>query len=428
MENIFTRKMADKTTAELEIIVDNKDDYEIDAYLAAFKELKLRQGRDEQNITPTGVPSVTKEEEELESKKESFEDTMTLLIPNKRNFITPVIMFANFLIFIIMIASGVHIMEPSVDSLIKWGGNLRGLTIDGQQWRFLSSTFLHAGLIHLLFNMYALLNIGHLLEAHFGKRNYLLLYLASGVAASIASTMAYDNIVSVGASGAIFGMYGLLLSLLLSKTITIQNEVRSQLTYSILFFVGYNLFYGLTQEGIDNAAHIGGLVSGMIFGLFYFLTKNNTMQTKLLSFAIAILISTFAIASPHFISNRLANYNQVIEQFSANEQKALWMFQEEISYHNEQEAQKYCDRITNESIVLWEENLNLLATLTDLPVVLEEQVSILNEYCHLRIEFCEAQQLLIKHDNLANVHRVELLGGQIEQLLNRLEGLNHDNS
>jgi rhomboid protease GluP len=146
-----------------------------------------------------------------------------------------------------MAISGVHPIEPSVESLIVWGGNLREITLGGQPWRLLTSVFLHGGLFHLLLNMYALLHIGGLLESKFGKNRYLFTYIATGLFASIASILVNDNIVSIGASGAIFGMYGLFLSLLILKVLDIPKESRNNLISSILFFIGYNLFYGFTR-------------------------------------------------------------------------------------------------------------------------------------------------------------------------------------
>ncbi len=82
---------------------------------------------------------------------------------------TPLILYANLLVFIIMAVRGVNIMQPSVEDLVVWGGNVRALTMDGGLWRLFTSTFVHGGIIHLVFNMYALIQIGFILETNMGK-------------------------------------------------------------------------------------------------------------------------------------------------------------------------------------------------------------------------------------------------------------------
>lgn len=196
--------------------------------------------------------------------EEETQDFISFLKPKEGFFITPIIIYINILIFIIMMISGLGFMSFKGQDLLIWGANYRPLTIDGQWWRLLSSTFLHGGFIHLLFNMYGLLFVGIFLEPVLGRAKYLSVYLLTGVLASCASLWWYDATISVGASGAIFGMYGLFLSFMLTKIF--PTDFSKALLLSTIVFVGFNLLMGITG-GIDNAAHIGGLVSGFIIGL-----------------------------------------------------------------------------------------------------------------------------------------------------------------
>jgi len=150
---------------------------------------------------------------------------------------------------------------------LNWGANFRPLTTEGQWWRLLTSTFLHGGLMHLLANMYGLLFVGIFLEPLLGRTKYLIAYLLTGILASVASLWWYDATVSVGASGAIFGLYGIFLALLLTKVF--HPDFAKSFLLSTAIFVGFNLLMGLTG-GIDNAAHIGGLLSGFIVGLILY--------------------------------------------------------------------------------------------------------------------------------------------------------------
>lgn len=192
--------------------------------------------------------------------KESFD----FLIPKEGFYITPILININILVFLIMVFSGFGFISFKGNDLLNWGANFRPYTIDGQWWRLLTSTFLHGGLMHLLANMYGLLFVGIFLEPILGKTKYLIIYLTTGILASIASLCWYDATVSVGASGAIFGLYGFFLALLLLKVF--PPDFSKTFLISTSIFIGFNLLMGFTG-GIDNAAHIGGLLSGFIIGL-----------------------------------------------------------------------------------------------------------------------------------------------------------------
>jgi rhomboid protease GluP len=176
---------------------------------------------------------------------------------------TPIIDL-NLLIYLAMIISGLGLVSFKGSDLLNWGANFRPLTTDGQWWRLLTSTFLHGGLMHILANMYGLLFVGIFLEPLLGAKKYAFVYLLTGILASVASIWWYDATVSVGASGAIFGLYGFFLACLLLKVF--PPEFGKAFLASTLVFVGFNLLMAFTG-GIDNAAHIGGLLSGFILGL-----------------------------------------------------------------------------------------------------------------------------------------------------------------
>ena len=121
--------------------------------------------------------------------------------------------------------------------------------------------------MHLLMNTFALLYIGMFLEPLMGKVRFASAYLMTGIFAGLMSIAMHPASVGVGASGAIFGMYGVFLALLTTRHI--KKTLRKTMLRSILFFVVLNLMYGL-QGNTDNAAHIGGLLSGLLIGYAYF--------------------------------------------------------------------------------------------------------------------------------------------------------------
>lgn len=191
-------------------------------------------------------------------------EMLGLFIPKKGFFITPIIINLNILFYLAMIIAGLGLISFKAIDLLHWGANFRPATTNGQWWRLLTSIFLHGGLLHLVANMASLLFAGIFLEPLLGRTKYALIYLATGILASCASIWWHPATVSVGASGAIFGLYGVFLALLLLKVF--PASFSKGFLISILVFVGYNLLMGFTG-GIDNAAHIGGLVSGFIIGL-----------------------------------------------------------------------------------------------------------------------------------------------------------------
>ncbi len=200
---------------------------------------------------------------EEEKKRNSF---WSFFIPRKGFIATPILIDLNILVFIVMIASGVGIMSPSTLSLLKWGTDFGPLTLTGDWWRAVTCNFIHIGAFHLLMNMYAFMYVGLLLEDLIGSRRMFMSYLLTGLCSAVFSLYMHGETISAGASGAIFGLYGIFLAFLFFHRIA--KEQRKALLTSILIFVGYNLVYGM-KAGIDNAAHIGGLLSGFLLGIIY---------------------------------------------------------------------------------------------------------------------------------------------------------------
>jgi len=190
----------------------------------------------------------------------------SLFIPKGDHFITPIVLLLNFLIFILMLITGVDIYRPEVIDIVNWGGNAKNLTLEqGQYWRLLTSIFVHIGITHILMNSLGFLFAAALLEHNLGRKFFLFVYLSTGILASITSALWNERMVSAGASGAIFGLYGFLLAKLISANEQ-QRKMNEGLIATILIYVLYNLIMGLTGN-IDNAAHIGGLIAGIVLGV-----------------------------------------------------------------------------------------------------------------------------------------------------------------
>lgn len=179
-------------------------------------------------------------------------------------WVTPLVVGANVLVFAAMAVTFQTVKGFNPIQLAVWGGNSATLDLSGQWWRLLSYQFLHANLLHIAINMWVMWNVGRLTERLYGSINLLFIYLTAGILGGLASVVWNPELVSVGASGSIFGVLGALLAFLLR----FRNETPSSvLRYWLpaLVFTGYNLFVGAYQPGVDNAVHVGGLFAG--FGL-----------------------------------------------------------------------------------------------------------------------------------------------------------------
>ena len=192
----------------------------------------------------------------------------SILTIRKGNMATPLLVYINIALFVIMSICGVSLLAPTGISIIKWGADFGPLTLTGDWWRTITCNFIHIGVIHVLMNMYALLYIGIFLEQLIGGRRLISAYFLTGLFSALASLAMHPETISAGASGSIFGLYGIFLSYLVFHH-RIEKGQRKSLLYSIGFFVFYNLMSGARAEGIDNAAHIGGLLSGFVLGIIY---------------------------------------------------------------------------------------------------------------------------------------------------------------
>lgn len=189
-----------------------------------------------------------------------------LLLGGDPPLVTRAIIAIDVLIFLAMGLSGISWTEPGYLDLVRWGADFSPLTLSGQWWRLLTSTFIHIGIVHIALNMWCLWSLGPVLERLMGWRAFLLTYIVSGLAGSEASLFWRPWGGGAGASGAIFGVAGAFFSFLLLKKAPISPEFAKKRLKSVAIFIFYNLFLGAAALRVNNAAHIGGLIAGIILG------------------------------------------------------------------------------------------------------------------------------------------------------------------
>jgi len=213
--------------------------------------------------------------------------------------VTSAIIAVNVLVFLAMTLSGASPMRPNRMELLKWGADFAPLVVTTQPWRMLTSNYVHIGIFHLLVNMWCLWNLGMLAERIFERWTYILTYTVCGLAGSIASLWWHPVGASAGASGAVFGMAGALISALYLGHLPVHPSALKSTLKSLASFAGYNLLFGAVIPGIDNSAHIGGLLTGLGLGatLARHLTSSpderNTWRNGVFAVAVIILFCAF---------------------------------------------------------------------------------------------------------------------------------------
>ena len=332
----------------------------------------------------------SEEEQQQRKKKNPFSG----LIPKGDYFFTPILININFLIFILMCLSGVSPVFPDAESLVKWGANFRPLVMNGEPWRMFTSMFLHFGILHIASNMYALFSIGRMLEPFIGKWRFLALYLMAGLGGSAVSLWWHDNSVGAGASGAIFGTFGIFAAIL--TTNLIDQSIRRQLLKSIGGAIALNLLIGL-NGAIDNSAHIGGLLTGAMGGyLCYFDLKawyyNHVKKyTGLIVTGIltaGIIVFFWRIIPPTPYDNPIqtaAKWDALMKKFSEEEKNAN-------TFYNSITPTTPATQIQENVVAPWKHCLVLTDSLLQLSLDDKEQhiAEELQTYSQIRLEAGQA--------------------------------------
>ena len=201
--------------------------------------------------------------------------------------VTTLLLISFIGLFIIQVLSGVDANNPSTEALLKWGANALPYTMDNEPWRLASSAFLHIGLMHLLFNGFAMYFFGQIAEPMFGSAKFLALFLLAAIGGNLLNNhITWQGILdgtgqpglSAGASGGIMGIGAALLIAALFK-ISVNGMVLN--LKSLIIIMGINLVYGFAVPGIDNAGHIGGAVTGLVIALAFAIAYRQRLAATL---------------------------------------------------------------------------------------------------------------------------------------------------
>ena len=287
---------------------------------------------------------------------------------------------------LVMTLSGVSPLIPDASDMVLWGANYGPRTLGGEPWRLLSSMFLHFGIAHAFFNVWVLWDVGRLLERLIGPWSFAVVYVLTGLAGSLLGVFVHPGVVSAGASGAVFGLFGALLGYSTWGGRAIPRAALRELRMSGISFLLVNLLLGLQMEAIDWAAHLGGLGCGLVFGVFLRLGAGLgqaalawTMGT---AGALALVAGVLAAPPPP------DDYVAAFESFTESEARVLSHLrqaEEKVQRGAMTEAQ-FAETLEAEGLKPWIEMREQMARLKGAPGLVQRRLSRFLEYMDLRKE------------------------------------------
>jgi rhomboid protease GluP len=187
------------------------------------------------------------------------------IVKQHNKIITNILITINVAVFLLTAFLSKNIVDIDGNVLLLLGAKQNQLINSGQYYRLLTAMFLHGGLLHIVFNMYALKSLGPFIESIYGRLQFIIIYFLGGICSSLLSYFFSDGM-SVGASGAIFALLGAALIFGIKN----KSEIGKNFLSSIIQVIVVNLIMGFTISNIDNYGHIGGLIGGIIISLLLF--------------------------------------------------------------------------------------------------------------------------------------------------------------
>ena len=234
------------------IKVENEDDFNnSDLIKKSFPDLVNKLVYNEK-----GIELFSKITNDINEHNKKDAEKVNNVFKQKVPIVTYILLIVNVLLFIVPKLLGIY--DYLIDSFCVHGPSIR----DGEYYRLITGIFLHGGILHLFFNCYALFVLGGQIENFYGRVKYIIIYLFGGIMGSLVSIV-LGNYPSIGASGAIFGLMGSLVYFGYHYRVYLGNVIKSQ----IIPLIVLNLVLGFLTPGIDNFAHIGGLVGGTIISI-----------------------------------------------------------------------------------------------------------------------------------------------------------------
>jgi rhomboid protease GluP len=232
------------------------DDREVLVWMASAEDARTVLGLLPRTSTPEYL--------ERQRKHLRFRENLHAIAPGAP--VTKTIIGINVAVFLVMLAAGAGLLDGDAELAARFGANYGPLTWHGEPWRLISSAFIHFGIMHLAFNMYALYQGGVWTERLYGSARFATIYLLSALAGSVVSSCWDASRLSAGASGAVFGVYGALLVFFVRQRRNLPLEQLKGVRNGAISLCVYSLAMGAVLRFVDNSAHVGGLLGGAAAG------------------------------------------------------------------------------------------------------------------------------------------------------------------
>ena len=259
--------------------VNNLEDVMTNELATLFPDIKDKLMLDEQ-----GLELIVNVTNDINDKTEKENKIYENIFKTKKAIVTKALIAICVIMFAICLVYGGNPLGIDGNILYYFGANYKEAVLAGEIWRLITAAFLHASILHIGFNMYALYILGNQLESYIGKVKFFLVYIISAISGSLMSCI-FTHSLSVGASGAIFGLLGSLLYFGYHFRLYLGSVLKSQ----IIPLIVVNLAIGFMYTSIDNAAHIGGLIGGYLSTMALGI-KGKSSKSEMINGTIVLLV------------------------------------------------------------------------------------------------------------------------------------------
>jgi rhomboid protease GluP len=330
----------------------------------------------------------------------------------------------NLIVFGCMLAGDNDAGLWHVDYLLAWGANYAPLTMNGQWWRLITCVFVHGGVLHLVFNLWMLWQLGRLVEPLVGRAGFVILYLACGLGSSMAGIWWSPFAVIAGASGAVFGLVGSIVACLILHRKNLQPPTWRRLRNSGLLFLGYNLVVGLLIEEIDMAGHVSGFVTGIACGLVLMRrpslassARNGRRQAQVVAAGAALLCCAFQVVPP-----APPDFHREMNRFTVEERECIRRYSEAAQRMSDGALSRsaFVDVVETEVLPRWETAGERILSLSQHPAAKGRLQPELAEYVRARQESWRLLVTAIRSNNQGQLARHHEVWSAAENLARRI--------
>lgn len=438
-ENKFTATTPTHWTLSEEIIKISIENNEV-VFRSRSESLELYEaGRNQKNIEEFLLPKFRKikaewNTDQLHNAANSLREELTKQLKSgnrvtgekisfgwKDHGMTFFLLAVVILVFGIMTYRGVDLFNPAIKDIIYWGGNIKFKVTGGQWWRLITNLFVHIGLIPLITNLVGLYFIGLIVESILGKLKFLIAFLTTGVLASLISIIWHPDVVTAGATGAIFGMYGVLIAFV--TTSYVNKKFSPFWLFGVVSYAVFNIVAAYRGE-IDSVAIYGGFVAGLATGyLFYFFHfKRNIARAGGTRISIEVLLICTLIVYFYLRvngRNDSIRFEKEVMKLNQIEVRAMAQMQHLQSARSTNEAARV---LRDSALPQWKhfQDEIMKTGAYSLTSEFRKKRKLLNEYAGLRVHQTELIYKSINEETDRYSKEIEEVSNRIEKIIDQL--------